>query len=364
MSLPTCRTQRRFEIHIRAAMAEEEARKISQRTKAALAAARARGVKLGNPRLEEARARSLMVLRAKKPPESTLSLMLELWQRKGYAQVAAQLNSHNITTPRGNRWYASTVRAALLRESTKERIDAITHARFDDIALERNDIPAQQRNPRKRRYVTIARDRDAGYLFFHNAHDWARRRERRSCSMPSNIAEALRMLDVFTSVGARSFVVTKLDVDQKLIWGKSYSAVELREKLPAMVRTAADRKPYCLPGGKLISAGENLIIRPTGPDVIFVQLDDLKAPSSLIASGRHRASSSIRVPAIIRRGLRLPVWRRPKAKTSCAVCARLWAASMNPRRGHAVSRGLKILKLNTSRTTRWWPSRTRFPAGR
>ena len=93
--------------------------------------------------------------------------------------------------------------------------------------------------------------------------------------MPSDIKEAERMIDLFTSVGARSFVVTKTDVDQNIIWGKPYSVHQLREKLPAMVRIAAIRKPFYTSSGKMVSAGENLIIRPTGPEVAFIQLDDL-----------------------------------------------------------------------------------------
>lgn len=64
--------------------------------------------------------------------------------------------------------------------------------------------------------------------------------------MPSNTLEAQRMLDLFTSVGARSFVVTKTDAERKLIWGESYFATELREKVPAMVRTAARVGPTVL----------------------------------------------------------------------------------------------------------------------
>jgi hypothetical protein len=95
----------------------------------------------------------------------------------------------------------------------------------------------------------------------------------------NNIDEALKMVDLFTSVGARSFVVTKTELEwpdhKKLKWGKTYSARELRPLLPAMVRTAAIRRPIDVPGRGTIDAGENLIIRPMGPDVAFVQLDDL-----------------------------------------------------------------------------------------
>jgi hypothetical protein len=95
--------------------------------------------------------------------------------------------------------------------------------------------------------------------------------------MAQNIDEAFRMLDTFTSVGASSFVVTKTDINQVVKWGKPYSPSELREKLPSMVRTAAIRRPNTLEDGRAVSAGENLIMRPVGDTVQFVQLDDLKA---------------------------------------------------------------------------------------
>lgn len=97
----------------------------------------------------------------------------------------------------------------------------------------------------------------------------------------SDISAALRMFDAFTSVGAQSFVVTKTELEwpdhKKAKWGKTYSSAELREKLPAMVRTAGIRRVMTVPDQGTVSAGENLIIRPISPDTAFVQLDDLNA---------------------------------------------------------------------------------------
>jgi len=97
----------------------------------------------------------------------------------------------------------------------------------------------------------------------------------------NDIAAAQRMLDTFASVGAQSFVVTKTELEwpehKKVKWGKAYPLEELRKKLPSLIRFAAIREPVELPDGKTAMAGENLIIRPTGPAVAFVQLDDLSA---------------------------------------------------------------------------------------
>ncbi len=95
-----------------------------------------------------------------------------------------------------------------------------------------------------------------------------------------DIAAAKRMLDTFTSVGADSFVVTKTELEwpghKKVKWGKTYFVSELQEKLPAMTRTAAIRRPVLLDDGQTVLAGENLIIRPISDRIGFIQLDDLK----------------------------------------------------------------------------------------
>src|SRR5450755_2394469 len=103
----------RLTIHILAAVAEYERDLISQRTKAAMAAAKARGIKLGNPRYQEALAKAREAREYRPVPLEVLNLMLE-WRGHGdvLRKIADRLNSLNIRTPQGFRWYASSVRVA------------------------------------------------------------------------------------------------------------------------------------------------------------------------------------------------------------------------------------------------------------
>jgi len=105
----------RLTIHILAAVAEHEREMISTRTQAALAEAKRRGTKLGNPRLEEARSLAVAAHHARRPAPEVCKLMTD-WkaQGKGLREIARDLNRLNIRTPRGCQWYASSVRNHLM----------------------------------------------------------------------------------------------------------------------------------------------------------------------------------------------------------------------------------------------------------
>ena len=99
-------------------MAEYEREQISQRTKAALAEAKRRGVRLGNPRLADARKASRTAAReapAKLAPE-LLALIVEKHQAgKSLRHIARCLNNLGVTTPRMRRWHAQSVQDQLER---------------------------------------------------------------------------------------------------------------------------------------------------------------------------------------------------------------------------------------------------------
>jgi hypothetical protein len=102
---------------------EEEARRISERTKDALRTAKARGVQLGNPEnlTDEARRKGAEgPLSNERPRQSSgdLAPIIGEIQASGASslrQIAAGLNERGIPTSRGGRWRAMQVRRLLVR---------------------------------------------------------------------------------------------------------------------------------------------------------------------------------------------------------------------------------------------------------
>ena len=112
-----------FMLHIYAALAEQERRMISERTKSALAAKKAQGVKLGNrTNLPAARAKALAATQAQANAFALNVLpVIEQVKQSGatsYNAIAAQLNVRGVRTARGGTWQAATVRKIMLRAPT------------------------------------------------------------------------------------------------------------------------------------------------------------------------------------------------------------------------------------------------------
>jgi DNA invertase Pin-like site-specific DNA recombinase len=109
-----------FMLHLYAALAEKERALISARTKAALAAKKAQGVKLGNPRAAEAAVKAHAANRAGADQFATnvLPIVREI-QASGLTSlrdIAGALNARGIRTARGGAWHSSTVRNLLMRD--------------------------------------------------------------------------------------------------------------------------------------------------------------------------------------------------------------------------------------------------------
>jgi DNA invertase Pin-like site-specific DNA recombinase len=112
----------RFTVGIMALVAEREAETTSKRTREALAAAKARGVKLGNPhqqsREEAGRlGRDVVMAQANKFAENVLPIIdaIRTSGIKTLQGIADSLNARGIQTRRGGDWHPMTVRNILKR---------------------------------------------------------------------------------------------------------------------------------------------------------------------------------------------------------------------------------------------------------
>jgi len=107
-------------IHILAAVAEHEREAISERTKAALAAAKARGTRLGTPDPAGAvkRMRAARKAQIERYTANVLPIIREI-QATGSAScnaIAGQLTARKVATARGGQWTHVQVRQILDRE--------------------------------------------------------------------------------------------------------------------------------------------------------------------------------------------------------------------------------------------------------
>ncbi len=130
----------RFVVHILAAVAEQEADAISRRTKAALAAAKARGMRLGGRRVSAVRFQEIaamgrsasIALRSQKSAQLRDDLRPVVDEIRGLGivslrAIASELNARGETTPRGHLWTSSQVLRAFGSRTTNARpVEVVT----------------------------------------------------------------------------------------------------------------------------------------------------------------------------------------------------------------------------------------------
>ena len=116
-------------VGIMALVAQQEAEAISRRTREALAAAKARGTKLGNPngaaplrRANKGNTAAVDTIKATADAAANkLASTITAIRAEGHSslhQIADQLNERGIKTQRGGKWYATSVRNLVRRIDT------------------------------------------------------------------------------------------------------------------------------------------------------------------------------------------------------------------------------------------------------
>jgi DNA invertase Pin-like site-specific DNA recombinase len=106
----------KFQLHIYAALAEQEREFISARTKAALAEAKARGTKLGGLRDATGKRNAVIQSQAKERAGKVAGIVIPLRkQGQSLRQIADVLNASGVKTARGGAWHPSQVKRTLER---------------------------------------------------------------------------------------------------------------------------------------------------------------------------------------------------------------------------------------------------------
>jgi len=106
----------KFQLHVYAALAEQERDFISKRTKAALAEAKARGQKLGGLRDKTMKRNDAVKANANARAEKIAGIVVPLREAgRTLREIASHLDRAGVATARGGRWNASQVQRVLRR---------------------------------------------------------------------------------------------------------------------------------------------------------------------------------------------------------------------------------------------------------